>query len=570
MATLTIGVDGGSGFFNLRGTNTAPYAMGSSVVIQNTGGDINTTGGYEGVIFSQLTFQASGNAGTSSLYGNVWNSAGTSITNSSAVSAAADAVAPMGSKTFNLSDQYFATPQTVYVGFSRAAAQGAGWDVVNGNNTTRISNNAGSAPSGLTGTGTGTVYRRLVGTATYSLYDAGSLSRSVSQISNRTMRVTFAGSSGTHGKNVDIAWGDSTTTSYTVAAGATPATQDHTYASAGSYTITTTISYSSVAVGIPDITFTNSVTVYTVPGAPTSLTATPGNASVALSWTAPSYLGSGTVNYALYRGATLVYNSTATSFTDTGLANGTSYSYTVYASNTWGTGGVSNTASETPFTVPSTPSVTATPGVRSINIGFGSSSDGGSVIYFYQYSLDNTNWSGAIGSPYNITGLSNGTSYTVYVRAVNAAGVSGSGFDSATTFSVPTAPQSLSVTPGTAGTSVTQASASWSAPSSNGGSAIIRYEYSIDGSNWTDNSTSLSATITSLSKYSSYTFYVRAVNAVGNSTAATASFTTFGGRYAVYDGTGFVDKYAQKYDGSAWSNAPIREYNGTTWDYTDR
>jgi hypothetical protein len=484
VATLTIGTASG-GFFNFRGANSTPYAMGSSVAIQNTGGDISTTGGYEGVVCSQITVQCSGYTGTSTLYGNIWNSSGTSITNSPGVSAAADTTATFGSKTFNLSDQYFSTPQTIYVGYSRAAASPTAWDCVNGNNTTRTGNTAGSAPSGLTSSGTGTVFRRLVGTLTYTLYDAGNISQSASQPSNLAITLTFAGTSPTYSKNISINWGDGTTTDFSVAAGAVPAAQTKTYASAGAKTITTTLSHASTSVGIPDLTLTSSPTVYTVPGAPTSLSATAGNASVALSWTAPAYLGSGTVNYALYRGATLVYNSTGTSFTDTGLANGTSYSYTVYASNTWGTGGVSNTAS-------------------------------------------------------------------------------------ATTFNVPSAPQSLSVTPGTAATAVTQAVASWSAPSSNGGSAITIYEYSIDGTNWTNNSTNLSATVTSLNKYASYTFYVRAVNAVGTGSQTTASFTTFGGRYAVYDGSAWVDKYAQKYDGSTWSNAPIKKYNGTTWEYTDR
>lgn len=397
MATLTIGTASG-GFFNFRGTNSTPYAMGSSVVIQNTGGDINTTGGYEGVVFSQLTFQAAANSGTSTFYGNVWNSSGTSITNSPGVSSAADTAAPFTSKTFNLSDQYFATPQTVYVGFSRAAGDDCNWDVVNGNNTTRVSNSSGSAPSGLTLSGTGTIYRRLVGTATYTLYDAGNISQSASQTSNLTVTLTFAGNSPTYGKNISINWGDGTTTT-TVAAGATPATQIHTYATAGAKTITTTLSHASTSVGIPNITLTSNITVKTVPGQPTGLTVTPGTAD---------------------------------------------------------TGGV------------------------------------------------------------------------------------------------------------------TQAVATWTAPASD--PAVTTYQYSFDNTNWTSTaSTSTTFTITGLNKYTDYNFYIRARNIYGVGAASTvASFKTFGGRYAVYNGTTFVDKYAQKYNGSTWSDAPIREYNGTIWDYTDR
>ena len=136
---------------------------------------------------------------------------------------------------------------------------------------------------------------------------------------------------------------------------------------------------------------------------------------------------------------------------------------------------------------------------------------------------------------------------------------------------VPGTPTALTVTPGTADTGgVTQAVATWTAPSST--PAITSYDYSFDGTNWTTTgSASATYTITGLSKYTSYTFYIRARNTYGPGAGSTgASFTTFGGRYGVYNGTSFVDKYAQKYDGSAWSNAPIREYIGTTWEYTDR
>jgi len=483
MATLTIGTASG-GYYNYRGTNSTPYAMGSSVVVATTGGNINIAATLDGIIASQTTFQCAANAGTSTFYGNLWNSAGSFVTGSAGVVAAADTVAPFTAKTFNLSDQYFARG-TFYAGFTRSAADDCNWDVVNGDNTTRVGNTAGSAVNGLTGSGTGTIYRRLVGTLTYVTYDAGNLSVSASQPSNLAVTLTFAGTSGSHAKNISINWGDSTTSTLTVAASSTPAAQGHTYAAAGAKTITVTITYASTSVGIPTLTPSTSITIYTVPSVPQTFTATTASGtSVNLSWVAPSYLGSGTITYQLYRGATLLQNSSATSFSDTGLSVNTNYSYTVYASNTWG------------------------------------QSTGASA--------------------------------------------------SATTFNVPNAPQSLSVTPQTASTAVTQAVATWSAPSSDGGSAITSYEYSIDGTNWTNNSTSLSATVTSLNKYVSYTFYVRAVNVAGNSTSTTASFTTFGGRYGVYNGTSFVDKYAQKYDGSAWSNAPIRKYNGTTWEYTDR
>ena len=80
--------------------------------------------------------------------------------------------------------------------------------------------------------------------------------------------------------------------------------------------------------------------------APTSaptLEAVPGNDQVSLSWSAVA----GAVDYYLYNGSTLIYSSTGTSYTNTGLTNGTSYSYEVYGYNNalLGPGG---TASATP------------------------------------------------------------------------------------------------------------------------------------------------------------------------------------------------------------------------------
>src|SRR5437773_2005899 len=68
------------------------------------------------------------------------------------------------------------------------------------------------------------------------------------------------------------------------------------------------------------------------PAAPTGLAATPGNAQVALSWNASS----GATSYNVKRSTTsgsgytnIATGVAATSFTDTGLVNGTTYYYVV-------------------------------------------------------------------------------------------------------------------------------------------------------------------------------------------------------------------------------------------------
>jgi len=91
----------------------------------------------------------------------------------------------------------------------------------------------------------------------------------------------------------------------------------------------------------------------TVPAAPTGLTATGGNAQISLAWNASS----GATSYNVYRGTTaggenttaIATGITATSYTNTGLANGTAYFYKVAAVNSAGTSGLSNEAGATPI-----------------------------------------------------------------------------------------------------------------------------------------------------------------------------------------------------------------------------
>jgi fibronectin type 3 domain-containing protein len=89
----------------------------------------------------------------------------------------------------------------------------------------------------------------------------------------------------------------------------------------------------------------------TPPAAPANLTATAGNAQVSLSWTASS----GATSYTVKRSTTsggpytdVASGITGTSYTNTGLTNGTTYYFVVTASNSGGQSGNSNQASATP------------------------------------------------------------------------------------------------------------------------------------------------------------------------------------------------------------------------------
>jgi hypothetical protein len=102
-----------------------------------------------------------------------------------------------------------------------------------------------------------------------------------------------------------------------------------------------------------------------LPAAPTSLTATGGNAQASLSWTAPTVLAQTpiqdyTVQFSSNSGSTWTTftraASTATSVTVTGLTNGTAYVFRVAAVNGIGTGSYSAASSSvTPAAAPSVP-----------------------------------------------------------------------------------------------------------------------------------------------------------------------------------------------------------------------
>jgi predicted phage tail protein len=118
-----------------------------------------------------------------------------------------------------------------------------------------------------------------------------------------------------------------------------------------------------------------------------------------------------------------------------------------------------------------------------------------------------------------VTGLTNGTQYRFRVQAVNALGVSG--FSKVTNPVIPMPP----VVPGapTIGLAVAgnaQASVSWTAPASDGGSAITGYVvtpyvgyYALPSQAF--GSTATTQAITGLTNGTQYRFRVRAVNAVG-------------------------------------------------------
>lgn len=104
---------------------------------------------------------------------------------------------------------------------------------------------------------------------------------------------------------------------------------------------------------VTDYAFVNGIEILTgssLPPAPLKLTATAGNAQVALTWTAVSGATSYNLKRATVSGGpyTTITSPTTTSYTDTGVTNGTTYYYVVTAVNAQGESSSSIEASATP------------------------------------------------------------------------------------------------------------------------------------------------------------------------------------------------------------------------------
>ena len=198
-----------------------------------------------------------------------------------------------------------------------------------------------------------------------------------------------------------------------------------------------------------------------------------------------------------------------------------------------------------PKTAPT--SLSATPTNTTVSISFTvPSDDGGSAITNYEYSFNNSSWTALSPAdaitPVTVSGLTQNTAYTIYLRAVNIVGSGpASSVVSFTTQGVSNAPTSLSAT-----VTTTTATVSFTAPSNNGGSAITNYEYSFNNSTWTALSPAdalTPITISGLTYNTSYTIYLRAVNTYGGGTASTGlavttALPTFAVEYLVVAGGG--------------------------------
>ncbi|HEX8234533.1 MAG TPA: fibronectin type III domain-containing protein [Abditibacteriaceae bacterium] len=252
----------------------------------------------------------------------------------------------------------------------------------------------------------------------------------------------------------------------------------------------------------------------TVPAAPTGLTATSGNAQVSLSWTASA----GATSYTVKRGTapggpynTTFTNITTTSYTNTGLTNGTAYYYVVTATNAAGESPNSNQASATPQQgAPSPPaSLTATSGNAQVSLSWTASA--GATSYTVKRGTApggpyNTTFTNITTTSYTNTGLTNSTNYWYVVTASNSSGESGNSNEvNAYPQAAPAAPTDLTATAGDA-----QIALSWTASAGAGNYIVKRSTTAGGGYSTVGMTTATSYTDAGLTNGTTYYYVVTA------------------------------------------------------------
>ena len=173
----------------------------------------------------------------------------------------------------------------------------------------------------------------------------------------------------------------------------------------------------------------------TIPGAPASIAADPGDSEAVITWTAPTDDGGSVITSYTVTSSPgdryCTWTSGPLSCTVTGLTNGTEYTFIVTATNAFGTSDPSSTESGTPLSPPGVPrSMSVETGVDTITLVWDvPATTGGSDItdYVIEYSVDGSNWlvledGVSTATTTTVTGLDNNVDHIFRVAAVNAIG----------------------------------------------------------------------------------------------------------------------------------------------------
>jgi hypothetical protein len=275
-----------------------------------------------------------------------------------------------------------------------------------------------------------------------------------------------------------------------------------------------------------------------VPGAPTNVVASSGDAQAIVTWNAPADAGSSAItSYTVLAspgGMVLTTDGNTTTATVTGLTNGTAYTFTVTATNAAGTGPSATSNSVTPTSSPMVPlaptQVSAVADVdHGAHVNWTAADNRGSPLTGYSIAITGSSAAPTMAGPTAtsavVTGLTPGTLYSFTITAANAVGPSGA--------SSPSNPIQTATTPDAAPTGLTAvanvpggATVSWTAPATNGYSAITKYTVTASPGGLktsTANGATTTLQVTGLTVGTSYTFTVFATNIIGDGVASSPS-----------------------------------------------
>ncbi|MDD1747706.1 MAG: fibronectin type III domain-containing protein [Methanomassiliicoccales archaeon] len=222
-----------------------------------------------------------------------------------------------------------------------------------------------------------------------------------------------------------------------------------------------------------------------LPGSPGSLSGSPSEFGISLSWSAPSQNGgSGITFYNIYRGPSLdamslVGTAAGTAYPDVGLSPGTRYYYAITAVNAVGEGLASSIKDLTTLvSVPSAPrNIHANSGTERIELGWEapSSNGGTSITKYHVYRGTSESQLSYLAettlTTYTDVDVFPGQTYYYRVAAVNVIGEGGASSEvSSLAVALPSAPASLQAVKGKSSVSLT-----WNAPTDTGGGSITGY-----------------------------------------------------------------------------------------------
>jgi chitodextrinase len=261
-------------------------------------------------------------------------------------------------------------------------------------------------------------------------------------------------------------------------------------------------------------------TAPTAPGTPVASGTT--SLQTTLTWAA-STDNVGVTGYEVYRGTTLVGTVTSTTFTDTGLTQGTTYSYTIKAKDAAGNGSVSGatavaTTDTAPPTAPGTPVASGTTGVAT-TLTWAASSDNVGVAGYEVY-RGSTLVATVTSTTFTDTGLAPGTTYSYTIKAKDAAGNGSAASVATAVTTLDTTPPTVPGTPVASGTTGTQTTLTWTASTDNVG--VTGYEV-YRGSTLVGTVTSTTFTDAGLTQGTTYSYTIKAKDAAGNGSAASGA-----------------------------------------------